>query len=365
MVVRPLDHRLEHVREVVGRVAIGVQPLGRQELAARALVLPTRLEPSEKSPVDVVDVHGGGIDTKPPGDESAGRSGILPPCAPALAQTSAPSDDRDPRHDDARGAARLADVALALAADAERRVRSARARLGLRTAPHASRAAWRRSPRACRRGLRRRERDDPAQGGGDRALRRAGRVRRARRLRQHARDRGRAGARLIDGRACGDVADRGVGKTRARPRDRRRRESRRGRAGGRGRRRGRRRAAGPGVAARARPVRRPRQRDAAQGRGRRRAGSRHAGRRPGVQRRRAPDRADRGCARGRLPPVRRRPRRASRPGRRVVRALDGGGCAARRDAGRAPPRLCAARCLRSFSRAARGLRRPDAPSCGR
>ena len=37
--------------------SIRVQPLGRQELAPRALVLPTRLEESDKPPVDVVDAH--------------------------------------------------------------------------------------------------------------------------------------------------------------------------------------------------------------------------------------------------------------------------------------------------------------------
>ena len=59
--------------------------------------------------------------------------------------------DRDPRHDDARRPARLADVALAVAADAERRVRRAGARLGLRAAADAARAARRRGAGACRR----------------------------------------------------------------------------------------------------------------------------------------------------------------------------------------------------------------------
>ena len=152
---RPLDQRAEHVAEVVGRLAIGVEPLGREELASRPLVLVTGLEAGEQPPVDVVDAH----------DVRIGRSGRIcdpdrpyrdTPCVPGYVRAAQapprgsrePSHDRDPRHDDARRPARLADLALAVAADAERRVRGARARLGLRAAADAAGAARRRRARA-------------------------------------------------------------------------------------------------------------------------------------------------------------------------------------------------------------------------
>ena len=70
----------------------------------------------------------------------------------------------------ARRAARRPGRALALAADAERRVRGARARLGVRRARRRAGAARGRGARARGARLRRRERDDPAQDAPSRAL---------------------------------------------------------------------------------------------------------------------------------------------------------------------------------------------------
>ena len=104
------------------------------------------------------------------------------------------SSERDPRNDEARRHHRLAGRALALAADAERRLRGARARLGIRAAADAARAARRRPSGSRRARLRRRERDDAAQARGRAALR----DRCA--LGEHARRPGRPGRRLDDGR---------------------------------------------------------------------------------------------------------------------------------------------------------------------
>ncbi len=87
----------------------------------------------------------------------------------------------DRSHDAARRHPRPSRLALALAADAERRVRRRRARLGLRPASLRAEQPWRRRPWPRRGRFRGRERHDPAQDRGARVLRR-GRRRRVARL---------------------------------------------------------------------------------------------------------------------------------------------------------------------------------------
>ena len=89
---------------------------------------------------------------------------------------------------------RLAGRALSLAADAQRRVRGGRARLGLRSASHPGGPARGGGARARSARVRGGERHDAAQARGRRALRDRGTVR------QHARRTGRADRGLLDGR---------------------------------------------------------------------------------------------------------------------------------------------------------------------
>ena len=48
---------VEDLAEVVGGRSIRVEPLGREQLPPRPLVLLTGLEESDQPPIDVVDVH--------------------------------------------------------------------------------------------------------------------------------------------------------------------------------------------------------------------------------------------------------------------------------------------------------------------
>src|SRR5581483_6571290 len=215
----------------------------------------------------------------------------------------------------ARRADRQPGRAVAVAGDAERSVRGAGARLGVPAPARGGGPGRRRDPRARRPRLRRRERDRAVQG-------RGGAPRRRRpRLRQRARRPGRARRRPLDGRGSCKGSD---PRTPRDPRERRR--------GG---------SICSGFACRARLLA---PRGLAPGRGRRgRDRQRH------LRTRRDPRRLDpgtdpdrpavprdgdgQGGARGRRD-GRHRPGSARRPGRRVLRALDGRAGSCRGDARR-------------------------------
>src|SRR5919204_6039313 len=240
---------------------------------------------------------------------------------------TATGDDRG--HDPRRRAARQACRRVALAADAERRVRRAGARLGLRRARGRAEAARRGRARPLGARLRGRERDNPAQAGGARLLRRARLVRRAGGIGEHAHGRARPRPRLEHGHRGaargGGVASRG---------DRRRRRGARLYPGVRRCRSGNARLLAPQGMAAGRERLRPRgQRHSRPRRPARRAAARAPGRRPRLPFRRPAYGARRSRPRGRVPGRRRRARGARPAGRRVVRAVDRRAGAARRDAG--------------------------------
>ena len=143
---------------------------------------------------------------------------------------------RPPTVDDLPRRLRLAGRALALAADAERRAGGGRpGRLALPAAAAAARAVRGDRPRAARGRLPRRQRDDPAQGGGARARRRGDRRRAGDRRGQHADLRGRRdqGRQHRCAGPAGGARRAGGGPSRARAR---RGRIRRGRRRGRWRR---------------------------------------------------------------------------------------------------------------------------------
>ena len=177
---------------------------------------------------------------------------------------------------------------LAVTADAERGLRRAGARLGLRPVADAARSLGEAVRGLVATGFAGANVTIPHKQAVIALLRRARRGRDRRGIGQHARRPGRPRPRLLDRRGRGHEPDRGARRERPDPRRGRRREG--GEACGRRRRRGRDRAghaAQSRLAAERRGSRRARQLHAGQGRGARPTAPGHAGRRPRVQRRRA------------------------------------------------------------------------------